>query len=143
MKHTLIAVDLAKNVFEIGISTRPGAIAKRYRLTRSKMLPFFAKQSQATVVMEACGSAHDWARRLEAQGHRVVLLPPHVVRPYVQRSKTDRTDVEKLLHTLIAWCRGEHHVCSMAVFLADWLPRSIYCTISRFDFIPPCRTAVA
>jgi len=97
MKHTLIAVDLAKNVFEIGISTQPGAIAKRYRFTRGKVLPFFATQSPATVVMEACGSAHDWARRLEEQGHRVVLLPPHVIRPYVQRNKTDRTDVKGML----------------------------------------------
>jgi transposase len=47
--------------------------------------------------MEACGSAHYWGRRIQDLGHRVLLLPPHHVRPYVQRNKTDRTDTKGLL----------------------------------------------
>jgi transposase len=50
--------------------------------------------------MEACGTAHPWARRLEELGHVVVLLPPQYVRPYVMRNKTDRTDVDALLEAL-------------------------------------------
>ena len=58
MKNRTIAVDLAKNVFEIGISTRPGRVDKTYRLSRGKLSEFFARQEPATVVLEACGSAH-------------------------------------------------------------------------------------
>jgi transposase len=47
--------------------------------------------------MEACGSAHHWGRRAQQHGHRVVLIPPHLVRPYVPRNKTDRTDTQGLL----------------------------------------------
>ena len=47
--------------------------------------------------MEACGSAHYWGRRIEQLGHRVVLLPPHQVRPYIRRNKTDRTDAKGIL----------------------------------------------
>ena len=60
-------------------------------------LLFFAQMPAATVVMEACGSAHFWARKIQELGHRVVLLPPHQVRPYVVRNKTDRTDAKGIL----------------------------------------------
>jgi transposase len=94
---TLVAVDVAKEVFEVGVSDRPGRVASRRRLRRDEFLEFFAQLPQATVVMEACGSAHYWARRIEELGHVVVLLPPQYVRPYVVRNKTDRTDVDGLL----------------------------------------------
>ena len=88
---TRIAVDLAKSVFEIAVSDRPGKVVRRERLPRSRFLSFFAQQPAATVVMEACGSAHYWGRRIEQLGHRVTLLPPHQVRPYVRRNKTARS----------------------------------------------------
>jgi len=94
---TRIAVDLAKAVFEVAISERPGRISRRERLPRARFLNFFAQQRSATVVMEACGSAHFWGRRIEGLGHRVVLLPPHHVRPYVRRNKTDRADAKGIL----------------------------------------------
>lgn len=94
---TRIAVDLAKSVFEIAVSDRPGRVARRERLPRSRFVSFFAQQPAATVVMEACGSAHYWGRRIEQLGHRVTLLPPHQVRPYVRRNKTDRTDAKGIL----------------------------------------------
>src|SRR5512137_3000588 len=94
---TRIAVDLAKSVFEIAVSERPGRVARRERLPRSRFLTFFAQQPAATVVMEACGSAHYWGRRIEQLGHRVTLLPPHQVRPYIRRNKTDRTDAKGIL----------------------------------------------
>ena len=97
MKNRTIAVDLAKNVFEIGISTRPGRVDKTYRLSRVKFLDFFAKQEQSTVVMEACGSAHHWGREFEKLGHKVVLISPQYVTPYVVRNKTDRADVKGIL----------------------------------------------
>jgi transposase len=94
---TRIAVDIAKAVFEIAVSHTPGRVTKVARLRRDHFLEFFAQQPAATVVMEACGSAHYWARRIEQLGHRVVLLPPHLVRPYVKRNKTDRTDAKGIL----------------------------------------------
>lgn len=95
--NTLAAVDIAKEIFEVGVSDRPGRVAVRKRLPRDRFLAFFAQLPPATVVMEACGSAHYWARRIEELGHVVVLLPPQYVRPYVMRNKTDRTDVDALL----------------------------------------------
>jgi transposase len=94
---TRIAVDIAKAVFEIGVSERPGRMSLCRRLRRGQFLEFFAQQPAATVFMEACGSAHYWARRLEELGHKVILLPPHQVRPYVTRNKTDRTDAKGIL----------------------------------------------
>ena len=94
---TRIAVDLAKAVCEVAISDRPGRVACRRRLPRGQFLKFFAQQPAATVVMEACGTAHFFGQRLQQLGHRVVLLPPHQVRAYVPRNKTDRTDAKGLL----------------------------------------------
>ena len=97
MKDKTIGVDLAKNVFEIGISDRPGHVKKTCRLSRAKFLKFFVDQSPSRVVMEACGSSHYWAREITKLGHEVKLISPQYVRPYVQRNKTDRTDVKGLL----------------------------------------------
>jgi transposase len=94
---TTIAVDLAKNVFQIAVSRRPGKVTESHRLTRTQFLRFFAKRRSALVLLEACGTAHFWGRHLQALGHRVRLLPPHAVRPYVHRNKTDRADAEALL----------------------------------------------
>ena len=94
---TTIAIDLAKSVFEVGISDRPGHLKKSLRLSRQELREFVVKQPVATVIMEACGTAHYWGRQCLGAGHRVRLLPPLAVRPYVQRSKTDRTDVKGML----------------------------------------------
>jgi transposase len=77
-----------------------GHVARNHRLSRTDLSAFLAAQPPATVVMEACSSAHYWGRTFEGFGHDVKLLPPFAVRPYVQRSKTDRTDVKGMLE---AW----------------------------------------
>ena len=97
MNNTTIAIDLAKSVFEIGISDRPGQVKENYRLKRAEVEPFMAKQPASVVVMEACGSAHYWGRRFQRFGHDVKLLPPQYVKPYVLRNKTDRTDTDGML----------------------------------------------
>ena len=74
MKDKTIAVDLGKNVFEVGISDRRGHVAERHRLSRGRFLTFFSNQGPATVVMEACGSAHHWGRQIRELGHQVVLI---------------------------------------------------------------------
>ena len=97
MKDTTIAVDIAKDVFEIEVSPEPGVVTEKHRVSRKKLVSFFANRQAATVVMEACGSSHRWGREINKLGHRVVLLPPHVVRPYVQRNKSDQTDAKGML----------------------------------------------
>jgi transposase len=97
MRDTTISVDVAKSVFEIAVSLHPGHVAETHRLPRPRFASFFAARKPTTVVMEACGMAHHWGRELQSQGHRVVLLPPHAVRPYVPRNKTDRTDAKGIL----------------------------------------------
>jgi transposase len=97
VKATTIAIDLAKSVFEIGVSNRPGHVARTHRLSRKELAGFMAAQPAAVVIMEACGSSHYWGRKFQSFGHEVKLLPPHAVRPYVQRSKTDRADVKGML----------------------------------------------
>ncbi len=97
MQHTTIAVDLAKSVFELAVSDRPGQVSERHRLSRTRFERFFAQRQPATVLLEACSSAHHWAREFRRLGHDVVLLPPHIVRRYVGRNKTDRADAKGLL----------------------------------------------
>jgi transposase len=100
VKSTTIAIDLAKSVFEVGISDRPGHVAETHRLSREQIGMFMGTQPATVVIMEACSSAHYWGRTFQRFGHEVKLLPPLSVRPYVQRSKTDRTDVKGMLE---AW----------------------------------------
>lgn len=100
MYSTTIAVDLAKSVFEVAVSERPGKVRARRRLSRGQFSRFLAEQPPATVVMEACGTAHFWGREANTRGHQVVLLPPHAVRPYVPRNKTDGADAKGLLEAV-------------------------------------------
>jgi transposase len=97
MNSTTIAVDVAKAVFEVAVSEHPGQVRERHRLSRERFRRYLGEQPPATILMEACGSAHYWGREAHTRGHRVVLLPPHAVRPYVVRNKTDRTDAKGLL----------------------------------------------
>jgi len=93
---TTISVDLSKDVFEIAVE-REGRVVHRRRLNRRQMVAFFSTCPSATVVMEACGSAHFWGRRFQSFGHGVRLLPAqHVARCRIG-SKTDRRDTQALL----------------------------------------------
>ena len=76
MQPTTIAVDIAKEVFQIAVSIHQGQVAESHRLRRDAFLAFFVNRPVATVVMEACGTAHYWVRRIQRLGHTVVLLPP-------------------------------------------------------------------
>jgi len=98
MDATTVAVDLAKDVFEVAVANRGHRIIDRKRLTRRQFESFIDGLSAGTaVVMEACGTAHYWGRRCQARGLAVRLIPVQYVRPYVRRNKTDRTDTEAML----------------------------------------------
>jgi len=87
-----IGVDLAKNIFQVhGVDAEGGVVVRR-QLRRGQMLAFFKKLPPCLVGMEACATAHHWARQLIGLGHEVRLMPPHYVKPYVKRSKNDATD---------------------------------------------------
>jgi transposase len=97
MNSTQVAVDLAKSVFQVAISTVPGRVDEHRRLSRERFRRFFAEREGTEVLMEACGTAHHWGRELEALGHRVRLLPPADVARYRDGNKTDRADAVALL----------------------------------------------
>ena len=97
MHSTTVAVDLAKNVFELAVADAAGRIVDRQRLNRVRFSSFFVQRAPCRVLMEACGSAHYWARRIAEHGHSVQLLPAQYVRQYVRRNKTDRADAAALI----------------------------------------------
>ena len=97
MHATTVAVDLAKDVFELAFADAEYRLVQRRRLSRRAFAPALENRGPLKIVMEACSSAHYWARRFSAQGHSVRLLPARDVRPYVRRNKTDRTDAAGLL----------------------------------------------
>ena len=92
----IIGVDLAKNVFQIHGVDAAGAVIVRRQLRRAQMLPFFRKQQPCLVGMEACATAHHWARQLIELGHEVKLMPPAYVKPYVKRNKNDAADAQAI-----------------------------------------------
>ena len=100
MDATTVAVDLAKTVFELAIANAQWRITARQRLNRGQFARFLAQTSATHVVMEACGMAHYWGRVAQRHGHRVTLVPPAYVRPYVRRNKTDRADAEAILEAV-------------------------------------------
>lgn len=93
---SVVGVDLAKSVFQVhGVNARGEAVLRR-RLTRGQLLKLFGKLPPCLVGMEACASAHHWARELTALGHEVKLMPPQYVKPYVKRGKNDAADAEAI-----------------------------------------------
>lgn len=109
MDAMTVAIDLAKDVFEVAMSSTRGVICQRHRFTRRQFSTFVEMLAPGTaVVMEACGSAHYWGRRCQERGAIVRLLPPQYVRAYVRGNKTDRTDAEALLEA--HRCSGIHAV---------------------------------
>jgi len=93
---SIIGLDLAKQVFQVHGADAKGGCVLRKQLKRCDVLRFFAKLAPCTVAMEACGSAHYWAREIAKLGHRTLLVPPAYVKPYVKRGKSDAIDAEAI-----------------------------------------------
>ena len=96
MTITTVGLDLAKNVFQVHAVDDNERVVVRKQLRRNKVIDFFAELAPCLVGMEACGSAHHWARELKLLGHEVRLMPPHYVKPYVKRGKNDAADAEAI-----------------------------------------------
>lgn len=95
-KISMIGLDLAKNVFQVHGVDGLGRVVLRRQLRRGAVERFFAQLPPCTVGMEACGSAHHWARVISRYGHQMRLMPPAYVKPYVKRNKNDGRDAEAI-----------------------------------------------
>ena len=95
-----IGIDLAKNFFQVHAIEREGEPAVTRKLSRGKVLAFFAQAAPCRVGMEACGSSHYWAREIRALGHDVVLIPPAYTKPYVKRGKNDANDAAAICEAM-------------------------------------------
>lgn len=94
---TTIGMDIAKQVNHVvGVNAAHREVLKK-KLRRGQVLEFFAQLPSCTVAMEACAGAHEWARQLEVLGHGVVLIPPNLVKGYVQGNKNDYNDARAIV----------------------------------------------
>lgn len=97
MRMTTIGLDLAKSVFQVHGVDEDGRAVLVKKLHRKQMLPFFSKLPPCLIGVEACATAHHWARTLSAMGHEVRLMPPFYVKGSVKRGKSDALDAEACL----------------------------------------------
>ena len=96
MKITTIGIDLAKTAFQVhGVDSHGKAVLKK-QIKRDQLPVFLAKLERCLIGMEACGSAHHWARKCEEFGHTVRLIAPQFVKPYVKTNKNDAADAEAI-----------------------------------------------
>jgi transposase len=93
---SIVGLDLAKRVFQVHGAASDGSMVFRRKLARPQVLRFFAELPRCTVAMEACASAHHWARAIASLGHAVKLIPPAYVKPFVKRQKNDMADAEAI-----------------------------------------------
>src|ERR1700677_4791174 len=97
---TRVGLDLAKNAFQVHAVDATGAIVVPRKLTRGRLVPFFAELAPCVAAMEACSSAHHWGRALIELGHEVRLIPPAHVKPYVRRNKSDQVDAAAIYEAM-------------------------------------------
>ena len=96
MQVTTLGIDLAKNVFQVHGIDEHGKVILKKQLKRAQMAPYFINLPPCLIGIEACGSAHHWARKLQAMGHTVRLMAPQFVKPYVKTNKNDLADAEAI-----------------------------------------------
>jgi transposase len=101
MNSKMIGIDLAKGVLQVHGADDRGRAMMNKQLKRAQVLPFFANLTPCRIGMEACGSAHYWARKLQALGHTVQLIPPQYVKPFVKRNKNDAADAEAICEAMM------------------------------------------
>lgn len=93
---SIIAVDLAKQAFQVHGASAEGSVVFRKKLSRSQFLAFLSRQPACLVAMEACATSHYWGREIMKLGHTVRLIPPIYVKPFVKRHKNDAADAEAI-----------------------------------------------
>jgi transposase len=98
---SIIGLDLAKRVFQLHGARDDGSIGFRRKATRGQLLAFLGAVPRCIVAMEACATAHYWAREISALGHEVRLIPPIYVKPFVKRQKNDAADAEAIAEAAV------------------------------------------
>lgn len=93
---SIIGVDLAKQVFQLHGATAEGEVVFRRKLSRKQFLAFMQSHPKCRVAMEACATAHYWARSLTVLGHEVRMIAPKFVKAYVKNQKNDMADAEAI-----------------------------------------------
>src|SRR5215813_4080475 len=106
MQITTIGLDIAKNVFQVHGIDAAEKVVVRKQLRRGQVLKFFASLSPCLVGMEACATAHYWARELTKLGHEVRLMPAKDVKAYVKRNKNDAADAEAICASEVGRAAG-------------------------------------
>src|SRR6202521_3168131 len=96
MQITTIGLDIAKNVFQVHGIDASEKVVVRKQLRRGKLIKFFEAVAPCLIGMEACATAHHWARELTKLGHQVRLMPAKDVKAYVKRNKNDAADAEAI-----------------------------------------------
>ncbi|MBS4073034.1 MAG: IS110 family transposase [Algoriphagus sp.] len=100
MQISVIGLDIAKQVFQVHAADAAGRTVAQIKLRRAQVLDYFQALPPCFVGLEACATAHYWARELSAVGHTVRLMPPAYVKPYVKRNKTDAADAQAIAEAL-------------------------------------------
>src|SRR5215470_10145447 len=98
---TTVGLDIAKSVFQVHGVDAQGNVLVRRQLKRRHVLPFFQKLPPCLVGIEACATSHYWSRELQSLGHKVRLMPPAYVKPYVKRQKNDAADAEAICEAVV------------------------------------------
>ncbi|MGI9043663.1 MAG: IS110 family transposase [Gemmatimonadaceae bacterium] len=98
---SIIGVDLAKNVFQLHGAAADGSVVFRKKLSRPQFTRFMSEQPPCLVAIEACASAHHWAREMSRHGHEVRLIAPHYVKPFLKRQKNDAADAEAIVEAAL------------------------------------------
>lgn len=98
--HSIIGLDIAKSSFQVHRTDRSGAVVETRKLRRGALLDYFANLPPSLIGLEACASAHHWARSLAVLGHEARLIAPSYVKPYVQRQKNDAADAAAIAEAL-------------------------------------------
>jgi len=95
-----LAIDVAKNIFQLHGTAADGSVAFRRRLARDQLSEFVVQLPACDIAMEACASAHHWARQFVRMGHRVRLISPQFVKPFVKGNKNDGNDAEAICEAM-------------------------------------------
>ena len=140
MQISTIGLDLAKNVFQVhGIDANEKVVVRK-QLRRSQVIAFFAALPPCLVGMEACATAHYWARELRKLGHEVRLMPAKDVKAYVKRNKNDAADAEAICEAVR---RPTMRFVTVKSAMAELLAFCATCGVTHFCLRPLASSAQA